>query len=259
MKLDVNWDNYRAQVKEANLSEALKDALLAYLDELAALPLQPNTINPGYMSLCIWWLVDEVCAKETPETFCWEIYLDLSKKWAADRGEIGQNAVAAIEVLTPLLAAHFNNDDSIITLKEITGNTVYYVLFLSDTLSEPKKYYVAPNANSLAEATFSKNAWYRAIYAGNALVGFVMLHMDKKAGKYMVWRLMIGEPFHSRGYGRKAMEAVIEYVRGLPNAQELTLSYGLGPGSPEGFYKKLGFIPTGEEDFGEVYASLSLK
>jgi diamine N-acetyltransferase len=37
------------------------------------------------------------------------------------------------------------------------------VCFLSDTLTEPQKFMVAPNAISLAQALFSKKAWCRAI------------------------------------------------------------------------------------------------
>ena len=35
-------------------------------------------------------------------------------------------------------------------------------------------------------------------------------------------------------------------------AEELLLSYVPGEGSPEGFYRGLGFEPTGEVDEGEV-------
>jgi diamine N-acetyltransferase len=143
-----------------------------------------------------------------------------------------------------MLREHLPNDDSEITLKEITRETVFPVIMLSETLSEPKRYFVAPNAVSLSQAHFSDNAWFRAIYAGRALVGFVMLSLDEAEAEYFVWRLMIAEPYHGRGYGRNAIEAIKDYVRTLPKAGKLVLSYGEGPGSPEGFYKKLGFEPT---------------
>ena len=148
--------------------------------------------------------------------------------------------------------------DAAVTLVEITGETLGPILKLQ--VSEDQRQFVDPNSVSIAQAHFEERAWFRAIYAGDEPVGFVMLYLDDEQSRYMVWRMMIGEPFHGRGFGRRAMEAVIEHVRANhPNAEELTLSYGQGPGSPEGFYKKLGFIPTGKEEFGEVYASLSLK
>ena len=41
-------------------------------------------------------------------------------------------------------------------------------------------------------------------------------------------------------------------------AEELLLSYVPGEGSPEGFYRGLGFEPTGEVDEGEVVMRLRL-
>ncbi len=259
MELDVNWDELKTQVEKTKLDDPLSTSLLGFLDEFAALPLTPNFIHPVYMGLCLSWLLDEVCSQEEPDSLCWEMYLDLARKWASARGRTGEKVIHSLNSLTPLLADHFANDDSLVTLKEINGNSVYPVMLLSETLGEPKKYFVAPNANSLAQANFTDKAWFRAIYAGKALVGFVMLYLNQEEANYMVWRFMIGEPVHGRGYGRKAMEAIKTHVRTLPNAEELELSYGQGPGSPEGFYKKLGFKPTGKVEGGEVYARISLK
>ncbi len=184
--------------------------------------------------------------------------LDLARKWAADRGAAGEPALQAIDTLSPLLAEHFPNDDSQVTLEEITGDTVRGILLLSETLSEPKRYFVATNAISLAQAHFSEDAWFRAIYAGRTPIGFVMLSIDEEKAEYFVWRFMLGEPYHGRGYGRKAIEAIMDHVRTLPEAKYLELSYGQGPGSPEGFYKKIGFVPTGKVEYGEVYARIEL-
>ncbi len=258
MKPNADWAGFKKQIAEANLEPELVESITGFLDSFEALPDEPSTFNPGYMSLLLMFLVDDVCETEEVSTLMWEMTLDMAKKWALDRRDDGREAVKAIDTLAPLLAAHFNNDDSEVILKEINGYTVYGVVNLYETLSEPQKFYVAPNANSLAEAHFTDRAWYRAIYAGRALVGFVMLSIDTEKPHYSVWRFMVGEPYQGRGYGRKAIEAVIDHVRTLPNATELELSYGLGPGSPEGFYKKLGFEPTGKVEWGEVYASIEL-
>lgn len=258
MKPNANWTGFKDQIAEANLKPEIAAAMTRFLDTFQALPAEPSTFNPGYMGLLLMFMVDDVCSEDEVGTLMWEMTLDMAKKWAMDRGDDGSEAVEAIEILIPLLAAHFNNDDTDLFLKEIDGYTVYGVVNLYETLSEPQRFYVAPNANSLAEAHFTDRAWYRAIYAGRALVGFVMLSIDSEKPHYSVWRLMIGEPYQGRGYGRKAMEAIMEYVRTLPNATQLELSYGQGPGSPEGFYRKLGFEPTGKVEWGEVYARINL-
>jgi diamine N-acetyltransferase len=59
-----------------------------------------------------------------------------------------------------------------------------------------------------------------------------------------LWRFMIGRPYQGRGFWRGAISYLVRHLRvlGIP---ELYPSYHLGEGSPELFYKKLGFIPIG--------------
>jgi diamine N-acetyltransferase len=148
--------------------------------------------------------------------------------------------------------------DAEVMLREITFETVRDICNLSDTLSDRQKRMVAPNAVSIAQAHFHERAWFRAIYADDTPVGFVMIYDDSDEGKYFLWRLMIAGPHQRKGYGRRAMEQVIEYVRSRPGAESLGASYVPVEGGPEGFYGKLGFEPTGEIDHGEVIVQLSL-
>jgi diamine N-acetyltransferase len=118
---------------------------------------------------------------------------------------------------------------------------------------------VAPNAVSLAQALFEPTAWYRAIYADETLVGFVMVEDDPTAQEYSLWRFMVAGPYQGRGFGRQALDLVVEYVRTRPGATELLTSYVPGEGSPGDFYVKLGFEETGEvDDDGEVVMRLPL-
>ena len=132
------------------------------------------------------------------------------------------------------------------TLREITEDSVVTICRLTDTLTEPQKSMVAPNAISLAQALFEKKAWYRAIYAGKAAVGFVMLLDDDEEPNYFLWRFMIAEPCQGRGYGAHAIQRLVEYVRTRPNAKELGVSCVPGSDGPEQFYLKQGFVSTGE-------------
>lgn len=63
---------------------------------------------------------------------------------------------------------------------------------------------------------------------------------------YAVWRLMIDQHHQHKGYGNKAMRQVIDYVKHLPQAKELMVTYEPGEGNPSPFYRKLGFVDTGE-------------
>ena len=60
------------------------------------------------------------------------------------------------------------------------------------------------------------------------------------------------------GFGRQAIQRLIEYVRSRPQATELLVSYVPAEGGPGPFYHKLGFEPTGEMEGIEEVASLKL-
>jgi diamine N-acetyltransferase len=148
--------------------------------------------------------------------------------------------------------------DASISLREITADTVRDICRLTDTLTPPKRYMVAPNAVSLAQALFEEHAWYRAIYAGETPVGFVMLYDNPDEEEYFLWRYMIAEPHHGKGFGRRGLALVIDRVRSQPSAKVLETSCGQGPGSPEGFYRRAGFSRNGKMLGQEVGLSLTL-
>ncbi len=142
-----------------------------------------------------------------------------------------------------------------ILLKEITADTIWPIMNLE--VADNQSSFVAPNANSMAEAYFSKEAWFRGIYLGDKPVGFVMLHADEEKPEYFLWRLMIDKEHQGNNYGYQAMEQVIDHVKTLPDATELKTSYVPGEGNPSSFYYKLGFEETDEVVEGENVLRLS--
>jgi len=153
-------------------------------------------------------------------------------------------------------------DSNLVTLREITKDTVRDVTRLS--VRDDQKGFVATNAISLAQALFSPEAWYRAIYAGDEIAGFVMLEDPTQAAtpppnpELFVWRLMIDQRFQGRGIGREAVLKIIEHARGKGSFKSLFLSYIPGPGCPEPFYRGLGFQDTGRMDGEEIVLELPL-
>jgi diamine N-acetyltransferase len=143
---------------------------------------------------------------------------------------------------------------SVITLKEITSKTVRVICDLS--VRDVQKKVVAPNAFSIAQAYFSKHAWFRAIYADDTPVGFLMLEDQPEKPEYYLWRFMIDHRFQGFKFGFRAMKLVIEYVKDRPNATELITSVVQEKGGPQGFYEKLGFELTGEYEEGEAILQL---
>jgi diamine N-acetyltransferase len=155
-----------------------------------------------------------------------------------------------------------NPSVSIVSLQEITADTVRRVTRLA--VRQDQAHLVATNAESLAQALFSPEAWYRAIHVGTELAGFVMLYDESlrspapEQPRIAVWRFMIDAAFQGRGIGRSALLLVIEHVRAKGVCSRLELSYVPGPRSPESFYRGLGFKPNGKVDEGEVVMELLL-
>ncbi|HEU5442111.1 MAG TPA: GNAT family N-acetyltransferase [Ktedonobacterales bacterium] len=143
-----------------------------------------------------------------------------------------------------------------VTLREITKDTLYAILGLA--VAPEQNIFVANNAFSIAQAHFEPKAWFRAIYADETPVGFIMLFDDAEKPEYFLWRLMLDARQQGKGYGRQAIARLVEYVRTRPNARELLVSYHPGDGSPRDFYLKLGFQETGQVEDDEVVLRLPL-
>ncbi len=146
--------------------------------------------------------------------------------------------------------------DAVVSLREVTADSLRSILRLK--VGPQQEQFVADNAVSIAEAHFEPKAWFRAIYAGETPVGFVMLYDDVEKPEYFLWRYMIDRRYQGMGFGRQALRQVIDYVRGRPGATEMLLSYVPAEGSPEPFYARLGFANTGAVEDGENVMRLAL-
>lgn len=137
-----------------------------------------------------------------------------------------------------------------VTLREITKETVRTITDLS--VAPEQENLVAPNAVSIAEAYFEEKAWFRAIYADETPVGFLMTFEDPERPFYYLWRYMIDAQHQGKGYGAKALKLLIERIKAQPNATEMKLSVVPEEGSAIRFYEKLGFVHLGEMNKEEM-------
>lgn len=122
--------------------------------------------------------------------------------------------------------------------------------------------FVASVLESVAEAYVNPPAWPRVVLRDGEVVGFVMASFDPdneieefRAG---VWRLLVDASAQRSGVGRFAVEEVAREAR-RRGVDRLTVLWERGEGGPEGFYLRLGFVPTGVELFGEVVGALDLR
>ncbi|MFM7507318.1 MAG: GNAT family N-acetyltransferase [Rubrivivax sp.] len=102
-----------------------------------------------------------------------------------------------------------------------------------------------------------------ALFDGDTAVGMMLLYDARQddedtANQLYVWRLMVDARFQQRGYGRLAMQWVLDEARRGGYA-EVGLSHVERPGHAGGFYEKLGFAYTGEVDEGERKMLLKLE
>jgi diamine N-acetyltransferase len=147
--------------------------------------------------------------------------------------------------------------EAAVSLREVDEENLLPILKLS--VSETQEQFVASNAVSLAQAYFAcERAWFRAIYADETPVGFLMLDDDPQKPEYFLWRLMVDAQYQGMGFGFRAMKLLIAHVKTRPGAVELKTSYAPGEGCPEPFYRKVGFEETGEMLEGERVMCLQL-
>ena len=146
---------------------------------------------------------------------------------------------------------------AIVSLREVTRENLSDILNMS--VAESQKGLVATNAKSIAEAHFAEDAWFRAIYADETPVGFVMLSDVPDRAEYYLWRMMVDAAHQRKGYGRRAVELLVEHVRTRPGAKELFTSHVRTEGNAGKFYHKLGFAYTGEEHDNELIMKLELE
>ncbi len=145
-----------------------------------------------------------------------------------------------------------------ITLREITKENIRAILRLA--VHRDQERYVATNGNSIAEAHVEPHAWFRAIYADETPIGFILMYIHVEEGEYYIWRYMIDVRHQAKGYGKAALRLIIDYLHNTyPQAEAITLSHVPENKSAAALYTGLGFVHTGEIDAGEQVMRLTLR
>ena len=157
-------------------------------------------------------------------------------------------------------------------LKKINRNNVGEILKLE--VFDNQKSFVATNNSSIIEAyiavTENNDVFTFGIYKDDTPIDFLMIGFDANLddegapkiakGNYNIWRLMIDKKFHGKGFGKKAMDLAIEFVKTFPcgTAKYCWLSYESENNVARQLYKSVGFVETEEKDGEEIVAILKL-
>lgn len=136
-----------------------------------------------------------------------------------------------------------------ISIKEITRDNLDEVLALS--VNENQRAFVSTNAESLAQAyVYSETAYPFAVYEDSTLVGFIMMGYYEVKQYYTLWKFMIDERYQNRGYGRKALELGINFLKDHFDVSEIYTGVAPGNEMAKHLYSSMGFEDTGLVELG---------
>ena len=108
---------------------------------------------------------------------------------------------------------------------------------------------------SLAEAwVFYNDSRPFAIYADNAMVGFVSMYIGENNPQII--NFMIDSRFQKRGYGSAAAKLCIEYLCEEFNARRISLPVNLENRTAQKFWSNIGFEKTDDVEDGYLYMRL---
>lgn len=153
-------------------------------------------------------------------------------------------------------------------LRKLTSKNIWKIVNLE--VYSNQKDMVATNAESIIEAYITEKekgiAYPFGIFENNTPVGFLMIGYGvdsdwKNAPEilkdsYSIWRLMIDKKHQRKGYGRKAIELALDFIKTWPNgeAEYCYLSYEPENQIAKKLYESFGFKETGDKDEDELVA-----
>ncbi|GKV57237.1 spermidine acetyltransferase [Sporosarcina sp. NCCP-2222] len=126
-------------------------------------------------------------------------------------------------------------------LKPITKDN--WIDAISLRVREDQVKFVASNAVSLAQLNFLDDFHAKGIYADDEMVGFTLFGIDEEDHEYWMYRMMIDHKHQGKGYGKQAVQLVIEDIRSMKEErhQLINLSYEPENEVAKRLYGQLGF------------------
>jgi diamine N-acetyltransferase len=122
-------------------------------------------------------------------------------------------------------------------------------------LASGQEDYVSHPIRSLAQAyVYRDQCQPFGIYAGEKMIGYVMVIYDYDIPEYDIWHMMIDESVQGRGYGSDALDRVIDYIRTKPfgDSGRIALTCNKNNAAARKLYEGKGFCATGTEDGDEM-------
>ena len=128
-------------------------------------------------------------------------------------------------------------------------------------LKDGQERFVSHPVRSLAQAYVYRDQCHPfVIYSGEMMVGYVMVIYDYDVPEYDIWHMMIDGSQQGNGFGKAALELVLEYIKGKPFGDSGRVALTCSKDNPTALnlYKSFGFELTGGEDDDEVELALTV-
>lgn len=145
-------------------------------------------------------------------------------------------------------------------LREITEENFLDAFALR--LAPGQERFVSHPIRSLAQAyVYRAQCRPLGIYAGEVMVGYVMVIYDFDVPEYDIWHMMIDASKQGRGYGGAALDRALDYIRTKPfgPASRVCLSCNRDNARALKLYRRRGFAETGAADGDEIELSRPLR
>lgn len=145
-------------------------------------------------------------------------------------------------------------------LVELSAATIVAVNGLS--LKPGQEQFLAPVSYGIAATVIEPTTtWQRVVMDADEVVGFVSAGFDANTPqdylRSVLWRINVDADDQGRGVGRYAVEQLIEEAR-RRGVAHVNVIYEAGEDGPEAFFKRVGFTPVGETEYGEIVAEVRL-
>jgi len=145
-------------------------------------------------------------------------------------------------------------------LVELSAATIVAVNTLS--LKPGQEQFLAPVSYGIAATVIDPSTtWQRVVMDDDEVVGFVSAGFDESNPeehlRSVLWRINVDADDQGRGVGRFAVESLLSEARAR-GAERVNVIYEAGENGPEAFFRRVGFTPVGETEYGEVIAEIRL-
>ena len=131
-----------------------------------------------------------------------------------------------------------------IQLKPVTRENLDAVLRLR--VHDSQKSFVSTTVEALAQAyVYRGTAFPFAVCDDQEIVGFIMMGYYEDKKYYTLWKLLIDREHQNRGYGRKALELGITFLKERFHVSEIYTGVSPGNTAAKELYRSVGFEGTG--------------